>query len=177
MTEEQLNLLRYPIGKFNIPTGYTDAAIQSWKNDIKELPTLLRQAVAGLSDEQLATPYRPGGWTIRQVVHHVADSHLNSIIRFKWALTEENPTIKAYHEAEWAKLADYDLPLEPSLSMLDGIHARLTALFDGLTDEQWNRAFIHPESGTTILLKRNLALYAWHGKHHLAHITQTVKKF
>lgn len=175
MTKEQLNQLRYPIGKFEVPSEYTEAAIQTWKKDIKELPALLRQAVTGLTDEQLATPYRPGGWTIRQVVHHVADSHLNSIIRFKWALTEENPTIKAYEEAEWAKLPDYNLPLEPSLLILDGIHARLTALLNSFTDEQWNRTFIHPESGATISLKRNLATYSWHGKHHLAHIAQALK--
>ncbi|MGY3211210.1 YfiT family bacillithiol transferase [Mucilaginibacter sp. HD30] len=119
----------------------------------------------------------PGGWTIRQVVHHVADSHLNSIIRFKWAMTEDNPTIKAYHEDLWAKLADYKLPIEPSLIMLEGIHARLTALLDSFTDEDFNRTFIHPESGATILLKRNLALYSWHGRHHLAHIAQAKQTF
>ena len=177
MSEEQLDQLRYPIGKFTVPPAYTGADLQIWKNDIKELPSLLRAAVAGLTDEQLATPYRPAGWTLRQVVHHIADSHLNAIIRFKWALTETNPVIKAYKEAEWAKLPDYELPLEPSLMILDGIHARLTALFENFTEEQWDKTFIHPESGATISLKRNLALYAWHGKHHVAHITQTTKNF
>lgn len=174
MTNEPL---RYPIGKFAVPETYTPDAIAEWKNDIKTLPSLLRQAVTGLSSEQLETPYRPGGWTIRQVVHHVADSHTNSIIRFKWALTEDNPTIKAYHEDLWAKLADYKLPIEPSLIMLEGIHARLTALFESFTDEDWNRTFIHPESGATISLKRNLALYSWHGRHHLAHIAQAKNNF
>lgn len=177
MTDEQLNQLRYPIGKFSVPTAYTVNAIELWRNDIKELPTLLRAAVAGLTEDQLATSYRPGGWTLRQVVHHIADSHLNSIIRFKWALTENNPTIKAYDETAWAQLPDYRLPLEPSLLILDGIHARLIALFDNFTNEQWDKTFIHPESGATISLKRNLSLYAWHGKHHLAHITQTTKNF
>lgn len=177
MTEEQLDKLCYPVGKFSVPTAYTPADIATWKNDIKELPALLRAAVAGLTDEQLATPYRPDGWTLRQVVHHMADSHLNSIIRFKWALTEDNPTIKAYNQTAWAELPDYQLPLEPSLLMLDGIHARLTALLNNLTDEQWDKTFVHPESGATISLKRNLALYSWHGKHHVAHITQTTKNF
>ncbi|MBS1528655.1 MAG: DinB family protein, partial [Bacteroidetes bacterium] len=113
----------------------------------------------------------------RQVVHHLADSHMNSLIRFKWALTEENPTIKAYEEADWALLPDYRLPIEPSLKMLEGIHQHLGALFDSFTEEQWNRTFIHPETGASVLLKRNLALYAWHGKHHLTHITETAKKF
>jgi len=169
MTDEQL---RYPIGKFTVPESYPTESINQWRNDIKELPVLIKGAVKGLTDEQLETPYRPGGWTIRQVVHHVADSHTNSIIRFKWAMTEDNPTIKAYHEDLWAKLGDYILPLEPSLIMLEGIHARLTALFDGFSDDDWNRTFIHPESGATISLKRNLALYSWHGRHHLAHIAQ-----
>jgi len=174
MTDENL---KYPIGKFIVPDAYTKELIAQWKNDIAELPALMKAAVAGLTDEQLETPYRPGGWTIRQVVHHVADSHLNSIIRFKWAMTEDNPTIKAYHEDLWAKLADYKLPIEPSLIMLDGIHARLTALFESFTEEDWNRTFIHPESGATILLKRNLALYSWHGRHHLAHIAQAKQSF
>jgi len=174
MTDEKL---RYPIGKFIVPEVYTEDNIAQWKNDIKVLPGLITQAVAGLTDEQLETPYRPDGWTIRQVVHHVADSHLNSIIRFKWAMTEDNPTIKAYHEDLWAKLGDYKLPLEPSLKMLEGIHARLTALFESFTDADWNRTFIHPESGATILLKRNLALYSWHGRHHLAHIEQAKQNF
>ncbi len=167
MTDEHL---RYPIGKFIVPETYTTGNLQQWRTDIKELPALIKSAVAGLTDEQLETPYRPGGWTIRQVVHHLADSHTNSIIRFKWALTEDNPTIKAYHEDRWAQLADYKLPIEPSLIMLDGIHARLTALFDSFTDDNWNRSFVHPETGATIFLKRNLALYSWHGLHHLAHI-------
>ena len=174
MTDENL---KYPIGKFIVPDAYTEELIAQWKNDIAELPALIKAAVAGLTDEQLETPYRPEGWTIRQVVHHVADSHLNSIIRFKWAMTEDNPTIKAYHEDLWAKLADYKLPIEPSLIMLDGIHARLTALFESFTEEDWNRTFIHPESGATILLKRNLALYSWHGRHHLAHIAQAKQSF
>ncbi len=174
MTDENL---RYPIGKFTAPDTYTNENMAQWKKDIKELPALIREAVKNLTDEQLETPYRPGGWTIRQVVHHVADSHTNSIIRFKWAMTEDNPTIKAYHEDRWATLADYKLPIEPSLMMLEGIHARLTALFESFTEDDWNRTFVHPETGATLPLKRVLGLDSWHGRHHLAHIAQAKGTF
>ena len=174
LTDEEL---RYPIGKFKPPVSYTQHAINGWISDIKTFPGKLRHAVMGLTESQLDTQYRTGGWTIRQVVHHVADSHMNSIIRLKWALTEENPVIKAYEEADWALLPDYRLPIEPSLKMLDGIHQHMGALFDSFTEEQWNRTFVHPQTGAEIPLKRNLAIYAWHGKHHLAHITETIKRF
>lgn len=174
MTDEHL---RYPIGRFEVPVTYTAEEIRKWINDIKTLPGKMRHAVMKLTETQLDTPYRPGGWTIRQVVHHTADSHMNSIIRFKWALTEDRPTIKAYNEKDWALLPDSRLPVEPSLKMLEGIHQRLTALFESFTEDEWNRAFIHPESGATITLKRNLALYSWHSRHHLAHITEAVKRF
>ncbi|WP_214072274.1 YfiT family bacillithiol transferase [Mucilaginibacter sp. dw_454] len=176
-TTQTIDPLQYPVGKFVIPETYSPEAIQGWINVIRELPAKMRTAVTGLTDEQLATQYRPGGWTIRQVVHHVADSHMNSIIRFKWALTEDTPTIKAYDQVKWAQLADYKLPIESSLIMLEGIHQHLVALFESFTDEQWNRHFIHPETGAEITLKRNLALYAWHSQHHLAHITNTVTGF
>jgi hypothetical protein len=172
MTEDEL---KYPTGKFKVPTEYTPEAISGWINDIKQLPANLRKAVTGLTDEQLDTPYRPDGWTLRQVVHHMADSHINSIIRFKWALTEDQPTIKAYNQTEWAKLPDSKLPIEASLVILEGVHQRMVALFNSLTDADWDRTFIHPESGV-LTLKRLLALYAWHGKHHLAHIVNTVSQ-
>lgn len=174
MTDEQL---RYPIGKFIPPELYTTEDLNRWINDIKELPEKLRQAIMNLNETQLNTHYRPGGWTLKQVVHHLADSHMNSIIRFKWALTEDKPTIKAYQQTDWAMLADYNLPIEPSLKMLEGIHQRLVALFESFTEEQWNKYFIHPETGANITLKRNLALYSWHSRHHLAHITETIKRF
>ncbi len=176
-TSSDINPLQYPIGKFTPPDTYTDEAMRGWINDIRELPGKVRAAVTGLTDHQLDAPYRPGGWTIRQVVHHLADSHMNSIIRFKWALTEDSPTIKAYHEDRWATLPDYKLPVEPSLKMLEGIHIRLVTLFESFTDEQWNRHFVHPETGKDVPLKRNLALYAWHSKHHLGHITNTIATF
>jgi hypothetical protein len=167
MTEEQL---KYPIGKFTAPAEYTKDAIAGFINDIKELPANLRKVAATLTEEQLDTPYRPGGWTIRQVIHHLADSHMHSLIRFKWTLTEDTPTIKPYNQATWAELADSKLPIEPSLAMLDGIHQRLIALFASFTDADWDRIFVHPETKANVPLKRNLAIYAWHGKHHLAHI-------
>lgn len=176
-TAETVNPLQYPIGKFVVPDVYTKEAMLGWINDIRLLPAQMREATKYLTDEQLDTPYRPEGWTLRQVVHHVADSHMNSLIRFKWTLTENTPTIKAYDEKAWAILPDYKMPIEPSLIMLDGIHARLVTLLESFTDEQWNQHFVHPESGKDITLKRNLALYAWHSKHHLGHITQTTAGF
>ena len=131
----------------------------------------MRAAVAGLTPEQLDTPYRPGGWTVRQVVHHVPDSHINSYVRFKLALTEEEPTIKPYDEARWAKLADTaTTPVEVSLTLLDSLHSRWVPLLQSLTEADFARQFRHPELGM-VRLDRNLALYAWHGKHHVAHIT------
>jgi uncharacterized damage-inducible protein DinB len=174
MTDEQM---QYPIGKFKAPVSYTTEDIRKWTATIRELPGRLRQAIITLNEKQLDTPYRTGGWTLRQVVHHVADSHMNSLTRFKLALTEENPTIKPYEEADWALLPDYRLPVEPSLKMLEGIHLRWVALLEALTEEQLNRTFLHPESGEAIQVKKALALYAWHSKHHLAHVTETVKNF
>jgi hypothetical protein len=174
MTDDKL---KYPNGKFAPPVSYTNDDLHHWINDIKTLPGKLRQRIMSLNDAQLDTPYRPGGWTLRQVVHHIADSHMNSLIRFKWALTEDQPTIKAYSQADWALLPDYRLPVEPSLKILEGVHQHLVALFESFTENEWSRSFKHPETGDTIPLKRNLALYAWHGKHHLAQITNTVKGF
>ncbi len=167
------DILRYPIGKFTPPVSYTAQEMATWINDIKTLPGKVRNAVIGLTENQLNTPYRPGGWTIKQVVHHLADSHMNSLIRFKWALTEENPTIKTYEESEWAMLPDYRLPVESSLKMLEGIHLHLTTLFESMTDEEWSRTFYHPEMKIDVSLKRNLGLYSWHSRHHMAHIANT----
>jgi hypothetical protein len=169
--------LRYPVGKFTPPAAYTPEDMRDWISVIRDLPAKVRAAVTGLTDDQLDTPYRPGGWTIRQVVHHIADSHMNSLIRFKWTMTEDSPTIKAYHEDLWAKLADYQLPIEPSLQMLDGIHVRLVALFESFGDADWEKHFVHPETGNNVQLKRNLALYSWHSRHHLGHIVNTVARF
>lgn len=167
---------RYPIGRFVPPEEVTEVHIQEWINQIAEMPARLRQAVAGLSAAQLDTPYREGGWTVRQVVHHVPDSHLNSYVRFKLALTEEAPTIKPYDEQAWARLGDSrDTPVEVSLRLLEALHQRWVVLLRGLKEEDWQRSFVHPESGPTTLA-RTLGLYAWHGSHHVAHITELRKR-
>jgi hypothetical protein len=171
MSTPEVDPLKYPIGKFAAPVSYTEQEMLKWIDDIKSLPGKLRQAVMALNETQLDTPYRPGGWTIRQTVHHIADSHVNALLRFKWALTEENPTIKPYDEAAWALLPDAKLQIEPSLRMLEGIHLRWVTILQSMDDKQWDRTFVHPESGAAIPLRRTLGLYAWHGKHHLAHIT------
>jgi hypothetical protein len=163
--------LRYPIGEFQRPDHITDAQRRECIDAIAEAPARLASAVAGLTPVQLDTPYRPGGWTVRQVVHHVPDSHMNAYVRFKLALTEDEPTIKPYEEARWAELADSKTPpIEPSLALLENLHKRWVILLRSLASEQWSRKFRHPALGT-LTLDQNLALYAWHGKHHVAHIT------
>lgn len=162
---------RYPIGRYHWDKEITEADRQKWIGEIAALPERLRAAVTGLTEEQLDTPYRKGGWTIRQVVHHLADSHMNSMTRFKLALTESNPTIRPYYEDRWAELADSrTLPVEPSLLLLTGLHHRWTMLLRSLSPEDYARTFYHPESEQTIRLDYNLGMYAWHGNHHLAHI-------
>jgi uncharacterized damage-inducible protein DinB len=169
MTEEQLDALRFPIGRATRRPLLGDAERRELVDRIAELPGLVRAAVAGLDDAALDTPYRPGGWTVRQVVHHIPDSHVNAYIRFRMAATESDPTIKPYEEAEWARLADSRAPVEGSLALLDALHARWTAWLRTLDDATWRRAYVHPESGRTTL-DQALQLYAWHGAHHLAHI-------
>jgi len=163
--------LRYPIGKFHFDEPLTEDQKKKALDDVASTPANLRAAVKGLSDTQLDTPYRPGGWTVRQVVHHVPDSHLNSYVRFKLALTEDEPTIKPYAEDRWAELADTKAtPVEVSLTLLDSLHDRWVRLLRSLTPEDWKRTFRHPELGV-MTLERTLALYAWHGRHHVMHIT------
>jgi uncharacterized damage-inducible protein DinB len=142
-----------------------------WIEELSAAPANLRSAISGLNDDQLDTPYRPDGWTVRQLVHHVPDSHMNAYIRFRLALTEDTPTVKPYAEALWAELSDAKGPLvETSLTLLDCIHQRWVALLRTLSDDEWKRTFRHPEIGT-VSLDKNLALYAWHGRHHMAHVT------
>lgn len=163
--------LRYPVGKFHYEGVSSEAQKQTFLDDIAHTPAKLRAAVKGLSDTQLDTPYRDGGWSVRQVVHHVPDSHLNSYIRFKLALTEDEPTIKPYAEDRWAELADSrETPIEVSLTMLDSLHDRWVRLLRSLKPEDWTRTYRHPEMGS-MTLEKTLALYSWHGRHHVAHIT------
>jgi hypothetical protein len=165
------DLLRYPIGRFDSNREVTAEVLEQSLGDLEALPGKLRQAVQGLSEVQLDTPYRPGGWTVRQVVHHLADSHMNSYIRFKLALTEDTPTIKPYEEQLWAELSDSKQePVAVSLELLGALHHRWSVLLRSLTVTDWQRQFFHPDSGKTTLAKA-AALYAWHSRHHLAHIT------
>ncbi|MBV9573908.1 MAG: putative metal-dependent hydrolase [Acidobacteriales bacterium] len=168
--------LRFPIGKFHYAGPPSDEQRGEFIASIERTPQELRAAIQGLSDQQLDTPYRDGGWTVRQVVHHVPDSHLNAYVRLKLALTEENPTIKPYDEARWAQLQDSrSTPIEVSLTMLDSLHRRWVGLLRSLSPEDWKRTFQHPEQGA-VPLEKNLALYSWHGKHHVAHITELRKR-
>lgn len=163
---------RYPIGKFAYDGVATPEARSRRIAEIAQAPVALRAAVKGLTPKQLDTPYREGGWTVRQVVHHVPDSHLNAYIRFKLALTENTPTIKPYDEKRWAELADTrTVPPEVSLALLDAVHERWVALLKSMTLADWQRAYHHPEYNRRIPLDEVLALYAWHGRHHAAHIT------
>jgi uncharacterized damage-inducible protein DinB len=164
--------LRYPVGKFVRPSRINDEERETLIDQIAAAPRELRRAVSGLDERQLETPYRPGGWTVRQVVHHLPDSHLNSYVRFKLAATEDVPTIKPYDEARWAELEDAArAPVEASLQLLASLHERWVMFLRSLTTAQCARSFRHPELGL-ITLDQNIALYAWHGRHHVAHITR-----
>ncbi len=168
--------LRYPIGPFTHQGPVSDSQFVAWVDQIEALPGLLRSAADGLTDAQLDTPYREGGWTLRQVVHHLPDSHLNGYLRTLWTLTEDTPTIKPYDEAAVAALADYAAPITDSLDLLDALHRRWVAAFRSLTPEQRARTFVHPDDGSINPLARHAGTYAWHGRHHLAHITTTVER-
>jgi uncharacterized damage-inducible protein DinB len=166
-----MNDPRYPIGKFQAPPTYDPVGRAACIRQIEEAPARLRDAVNGLSERQLDQPYREGGWTVRQVVHHLPDSHMNSYIRFKLAVTEDEPLIKPYDEAQWAKLHDATTAaVEVSLALLEALHRRWVIFLRSLSEAQLSRTFRHPELGI-ISLDQNLALYAWHGRHHVAHIT------
>ena len=162
--------LRFPVGPFSAVAETTDV-IDGAIHDIESLPATLRAAVNGLTDQQLDTPYRPGGWTVRQLVHHVADSHSNGMTRTKLALTEDNPTIKPYDEAAWAELADTRLPIDLSLTILDGVHRRWVQVLRSLSPGQFARTFVHPEHGLTMTIGYQVQNYGWHSRHHVAHIT------
>lgn len=162
---------RYPVGPLEHKASYSSTERAAFIQIIRDAPTMMRQAVAGLSDAQLDTPYRDGGWTVRQVVHHLPDSHINAYTRMKLALTEDTPTIKPYDEAAWARLSDSRLPIEVSLTLLEALHARWTVLLQSIPDQGWKRRFNHPDNGPTTL-EQSLATYEWHSRHHVAHITK-----
>ncbi len=166
-----MNNLRYPIGKFECPEVITAEHVKKWISDIEELPSKISNLVSGFSLEQLESSYREGGWTARQVIHHIHDSHHNGYIRFKWALTENTPMIKAYNEQLWAELFDTKTaPIELSLNLLKALHAKWVYFLKGLSDQDLKKAFIHPEGNITISLAEDIGIYAWHGNHHLAHL-------
>lgn len=169
-----MNELSYPIGSFSLrEVTVAPEERAGLITAIAELPAQFRSAVQGLSEAQFDTPYRPGGWTVRQVVHHVPDSHLNAYVRFKLALTEENPTIKPYEEARWAELPDTaGTQVGVSLVLLEALHRRWVVLLKSMTAEQWGRTYLHPDYQSSFRLDAILAMYAWHGKHHTAHITR-----
>lgn len=159
---------RYPIGKFERQSSYSPADLEGFIRTLEQFPAQFRAAFADLEAAQLETPYRDGGWTLRQLAHHVPDSHVNAYVRFKLALTEDNPTVKPYAETRWAELPDSSLPIEVSLSLLEGIHTRWTVILRSLQPSDWVRTFEHPDNGLT-RLDQSLALYDWHSRHHLGH--------
>ena len=168
---QTMDHLKYPTGQFSYQAGYSDAERQRKKEIIRSYPERLANALENITDAQLDTHYRSEGWTLRQVIHHVADSHMNAYIRFKWALSEDQPVIKAYNEKEWAKLPDTQhTPISVSIDILRAVHQRWLILMDHMRDEDWQRAVFHPESKRVIKLEEFLGLYAWHGDHHLGHI-------
>ncbi len=162
--------LRFPIGKLVVPETYPMEDIRGWIDSIRSLPSEIREVANSLSDEQLSKPYRPEGWTGKQVIHHVADSHINCLIRLKLALTEDNPTIKPYNEEKWARLSDYEMPISFSLDLIENTHAHLVYLLDRLQELDFHRMFTHPQYQYTRSIAYLSALYSWHGKHHTAHL-------
>jgi hypothetical protein len=162
---------RYPIGQY-VRQPYSEKLKEEWLSDIKFLPTLVEAAINNLDEQQLQTPYRAGGWTVHQVVHHVADSHMNAYIRFKLGYTEDNPTIKPYDERQWAATADVQgLPVNVSLTLLHALHKRLYEFLRHFSETDWNRTIVHPELNQQLTLWTLLGMYSWHGRHHVAHIT------
>lgn len=175
MTTSELQKLKYPIGEFIKPHIITKQQIENWISDIENFPTSVEETVMYLGEKELNYIYRPDGWTIKQVVHHCADSHMNSIIRFKLALTEDTPTIRPYFEDRWAKLNDYQEPIDSAMSILKGVHNKLGILIRNFNEEDLQRTFVHPEHGKIFTLKETIGLYAWHSNHHLAHIKQALE--
>lgn len=171
-----IEVLKYPLGKYEVPEEITDEILEQWIETLATIPEKLKKLVGNLSIDELELQYRPGSWTIKQVVHHLADSHLNSFIRFKWILTEDKPTIKTYDEVEWAKTSDAtNEEIMHSTEILEGLHSRLDMLLKSLRPDQLKRTFIHPEYGKEYSLEWMIGLYAWHSRHHLSHIKQAIE--
>ena len=176
MKPQNLEKLKYPIGKFEWPESYSKNQIKDWMSEIETFPVRLVKVVYYLSEKELNWKYRPNGWTIKQVVHHCADSHMNSFSRFKLSLTEDTPTIKPYFEDKWAELPDTtESNISESMKILEGLHSRWTTLLKSLKSDDLTKEFIHPEHGKHISLAQNIALYAWHCNHHLSHINQAIR--
>ena len=171
MADQDLEQLKYPIGKLQLPETIDFEQIKLWIDNLSQLPDKLTLEVQGMTDAQLDTFYRPGGWTARQVVHHLADSHMNSYIRFKWAMTEENPSIKGYNENIWSTMQDArQAPIDSSVDLIRGLHARWVFMLKSMSESDFQRTFFHPEFDRTMHLDRMVGLYSWHGDHHLGHI-------
>ena len=169
--------LKFPVGHYIAPKEFTKEILTTAISVIEQFPGKLKKEVLSLTDEELDTPYRPEGWTVRQVVHHCADSHMNAFIRIKLALTENNPTIKPYMQALWADLADTkNLAIQPSLQILEGVHLRWAFVLKSLSNQDFNRTFVHPEKGKKLSLHESTGSYAWHCNHHLVHITELKKR-
>ncbi|MFN8712946.1 MAG: YfiT family bacillithiol transferase [Bacteroidota bacterium] len=171
-----LDQLRFPVGKYSPPEIINHSIIQEWKYEIAQFPRRIQEVTTTLELHQLAWRYRPEGWSIRQVIHHCADSHMNAFIRTKLLLTEDNPTIKPYMEALWAELPDtLEAPVEWSVMLLDGVHRRWSLLLNNISDADWERTYVHPQYGKVYRLDVAVGLYAWHCRHHLAHIREAIK--
>jgi hypothetical protein len=169
--------LKFPVGRFTAPVVFTKTTLDNYISVIEQFPKKLKKEVEALTQEQLDTPYRPGGWTVRQVVNHCADSHMNALIRVKLALTENTPVITAYMQDLWSELADSKhMPIQPALLTLEGLHARWVIVLKSLGETEWEKTFIHPEKGRALNLEEATASYAWHCEHHLAHITELKKR-
>lgn len=171
-----LEKLKYPIGKFDKSGMDADQYLERSIFAIETLPVKLQNVVSKLNEAQLNTPYREGGWTVKQLVHHIPDSHMNAYIRFKWTLTENKPTIKAYYEDRWAELPDSKAPVYISLNLLSGLHERWVTLMRSLTKSDWEREYIHPENQKAIKLIEMVGMYSWHGEHHLSHIRNLIDR-
>jgi hypothetical protein len=177
MTEQELEKAKHPIGLFVKPDNITQDIIKNYISSISALPAKLRKETEHLSEARLDTSYREGGWTIRQLVHHLADEHINGFIRFKLALTEENPTVKPFDEIGWAKLIDSKkMPVEPGLQIISGLHTRWTVLLYSMSGEEFKKTYYHPEQGEQLILDEVLGEYAWHSDHHLAQIIELKKR-